>query len=99
MYRKSRVMARLVNSMIMHIMSYVASAASGVVRCTSALDHCSICPRPSMDQHQSTVGSAPEYCRVCMQKRKSLCAEFCSSRAAEETSRIFCIMIEMTNLL
>ena len=96
MYRKSRVMARLVNSMIMHIMSYVAS---GVVLCTYALDHCSICPRPSMDQHQSTVGSAPEYCGVCMHKRKSLCAEFCSSRAAEETSRIFCIMIEMTNLL
>ena len=32
-----------------------------------------------------------------MQKRESLCAEFCSSRAAEEGSGIFWIMIELTN--
>ncbi len=96
---KSRVMSRLVNSIIMQIMSYVISVASGVDLCTSALDHCRICPRPSMRQRQSTVGSAPEYCRVCMQKRKILCAEFCRSRAVEETSGIFWIMIELTNLL
>ncbi len=34
-----------------------------------------------------------------MQKRLSLRAEFCRSGAAEETSRIFWIMIELTNLL
>ena len=96
---KSRVMSRLVNSIIMQIMSYVISTASGVDLCTSALDHCRICLRPSMRQRQSTVGSAPEHCRVCMQKRISLRAELCSSRAAEETSRIFWIMTELTNLL
>lgn len=34
-----------------------------------------------------------------MQKRESLCAVFCSSRAAEEGSGIFRIMIELTNLV
>ncbi len=34
-----------------------------------------------------------------MQKKKSLCAEFCSCRAAEEGSRVFWIMIEFTNFL
>ncbi len=83
----------------MQLMSYVISAASGVDLCSSALDHCSICPRPSMDQRQITVGSAPEYCRVCTQKRKCLCAQFCRSRAAEETSGIFWVMTELTHLL
>jgi len=95
---KSRVVSRLVNSIIIQIMSYVISAASGVDLCTSALGHCGICPRPSMDQRQSIVGSAPEYCRVCMQKKKSLCAQFCRSRAAEKAFGIFWIMIELTNL-
>jgi len=83
----------------MQTMSYVISAASGVDLCTSALDDCSICARPSMDQRQSTVGSAPEYCKVCMQKWISLRAEFYRSRAAEESSGIFWIMLELTNLL
>ncbi len=91
-------MSRLVYSIIMQTMSYVISAASG---CTSALDDCSICARPSMDQRQSTVGSAPEYCKVCMQKWISLRAKFYRSRAADESSGIFWTMlaIELTNLL
>ncbi len=46
-----------------------------------------------------TVASALDDCRVCMQKRTSLDAEFCSSRATEEGSRKLWIMIEFTNLL
>jgi hypothetical protein len=46
-----------------------------------------------------TVGSALDHCSLCMQKKKSLCAEFCSSRPAGEVSGIFWIMIEFTNLL
>ncbi len=46
-----------------------------------------------------TVTSAPDDCRVCMQKRKSLDAEFCGSRAAEEGSRKLWIMIEFSTLL
>ncbi len=60
---------------------------------------CSICPRLSVDQPQSTVDSALDDCRVCMQKKKSQWAEFYSSRAAEEGSGIFWIMIELNNLL
>ncbi len=59
---------------------------------------CRICPRSSVDQPESTVGSAIDYCRVCMQRWKSLCADFCSARAAEEGSGIFWIMIELTDL-
>ncbi len=40
------------------------------------------------DQPQSNVGSALDYCRICMQKR-SLYAEFCSLRVAEEGSGNF----------
>ncbi len=58
---KSRVLSQLVNSIIMQIMSYVISVASGVDLCTSALDHCKICPRPSVRQRQRSVGSAPEH--------------------------------------
>ncbi len=46
-----------------------------------------------------TVASALDDCRVCMQKKKSLDAEFCGSRAAEEGSRKLWIMIEFTNVL
>ena len=46
-----------------------------------------------------TVASALDAYRVCMQKKKSLHAEFCSSRAAEEASRKLWIMIGFTNLL
>ncbi len=45
------------------------------------------------------VASALDDCRVCMQKRKRLDTEFCSSRAAEEASRKVWVMIEFTNLL
>jgi len=44
-----------------------------------------------------TVGSALDDCRVCMQKKNSLCAEFCSSRAAEGASRNFWIMLEFSH--
>ena len=33
-----------------------------------------------------------------MQKKKSLCTEFCSCRAVEEASRIFWMMIELTKI-
>ncbi len=39
-----------------------------------------------------TVGSGLDHCMVCMQKKNSLCAEFCSSRAAEQASEFFWIM-------
>ena len=45
------------------------------------------------------VASALDDCRVCMQKRKRLDTEFCSSRAAEEASRKVWVMIEFTNFL
>ncbi len=41
-----------------------------------------------------TVGSALD---DCMQKKNSLCAEFCSSRAAEGASRNFWIMLEFSH--
>ena len=44
-----------------------------------------------------TVGSALDHCSLCMQKKKSLRAEFCSSRAAEVASRKLWIMIEMSH--
>ena len=44
-----------------------------------------------------TVGSALDDCSLCMQKKKSLCAEFCSSMAAEEASEIFRIMSELSH--
>jgi len=44
-----------------------------------------------------TVGSALDHCSLCMQKKKSLCAEFCSSMAAEVASRKLWIMIELSN--
>jgi len=43
-----------------------------------------------MDQPQMTVASALDDCTVCMQKRKRIDTEFCSSRAAEEASRKVC---------
>ncbi len=43
------------------------SAASGVELCTSALDDCSICARPSIDQRQSTAGTACRRGKVCVQ--------------------------------
>ena len=46
-----------------------------------------------------TVGSALDDCSLCMQKNKSLCAEFCSSMAAEEASEIFWIMSELSHNL
>jgi len=66
------------------------------VSAASALDHCRIRPRSSMDQPQITVASALDDCMVYMQKRKSLDAEFCGSRAAEEGSRKLWIMIDFT---
>ena len=44
-----------------------------------------------------TVASALDDCRVCMQKKNSLCAEFCSSMPAEEASEVFWIMIEFSH--
>ncbi len=52
-----------------------------------------------MDQPQMTVASALDDCGICMQKRKSLDAEFCGSRVAEEGSGKLWILIEFTNLL
>ena len=53
----------------------------------SVVDYCRIRPRSSMDQAQMTVVSGLDDCRVCTQKRKSLDADFCDSRTAEEGSR------------
>lgn len=50
-----------------------------------------------MDQAQISVASGLDDCRVCMQKRKSLDADFFDSRAAEESSRKLWIMIEFSN--
>jgi len=52
-----------------------------------------------MDQALITVASASEHCRVCMQKKHGLCAEFCGSRAAEEASVILWIMTDFKNSL
>jgi len=52
-----------------------------------------------MDLRQMTVASGLDDCRICMQKKNSLCTEICSSTAAEEASDIFCILIEFNNLL
>ena len=52
-----------------------------------------------MDQPQITVTSALDDCDICIQKRKSLDAEFCGSKAVGEASRKLWIMIEFTNLL
>jgi len=43
------------------------------------------------------VASALDHCNFCMQKKKGLCAEFCSSRAVEVASRKLCIMIEFSH--
>ena len=44
-----------------------------------------------------TVASAPQHCKVCMQKKGSLYAEFCGSMAAEQGSKKFWIMIELSH--
>jgi len=38
------------------------------------------------------------YCRVCVQMKKNVHTDICSSEAAEEGFRKLCIMIEFTNL-
>ncbi len=48
--------------------------------------------RLSATPAQSTVDSS-------VQEKKNLRAEFCSSGAAEEGSRVFCIMIEFSDFL
>ena len=63
----------------------------------SSLEYCKIRRRPSVDQAQTSAGSVSEACRVCMQKKKGLCADICSSRAAERASDIFLIMIEFSH--
>jgi len=40
-------------------------------------------------------GSGLEVCRICMQKKKNLCAQFCRPVAAKEASEEFWIMIEL----
>ena len=39
-----------------------------------------------MTQGQIAVGSGLDDCRVGKQKKRSLCAEFCSSRAVEQAN-------------
>ncbi len=46
-----------------------------------------------------TIASALDHCRFCIQKKKSLCTDFYSSRAAEEASEIFWIMSEFSHNL
>ena len=51
-------------------------------------------------QHGANTGNgqmALEYSRICMQKKNSLCPEFCGSSATEEVSFNFCIMIELSH--
>lgn len=43
-----------------------------------------------------TAASALDHCNFYMQKKKGLCAEFCSSGAAELASRKLWIMIELS---
>ncbi len=48
-----------------------------------------------MDQPQMSVASGSDDCSICMQKKNG--TEFCGSRAAEEASEEFWIMIEFSN--
>ncbi len=63
----------------------------------SGLDHLWIRLRPSATQAQSICGSDSELPDVCVHKKNSLCADFCGSRAAEEASGKFYVLIDLSH--
>ncbi len=97
-------MSGLVKRDIIKVMSMTNFLDSALDSAASTLDVCSFYPRCLQLRLRSTAAlpqticnSGSELCRFCVQKRESLRAEFCSSRATEEGSGIFWIMIEFTN--
>ncbi len=50
-----------------------------------------------MTQAQSLCNSDSDICALCMQKKIILCAQICSSGAAEEASENVYVLIELTN--
>ena len=85
--RQNRVVSPLVDSCITQIILVVISADFCPDSAASDLDDCRIRLRLSATQAW-IVGFAPDDCRhcnlslsrVCMQKKSSLCADFCSCR-------------------
>ncbi len=57
---------------------------------------CSVCSRLTVTQAQSVCNSDSELYDLCVQKKNGLRAKICSSRAAEQASRNFWIMLEFS---
>ncbi len=92
-----RTLYGLVNCDIIQIMSMTDPVDSAPDSATCSLDVLQLRLRSTAALPQTICNSGSELCRFCVQKRESLRAEFCSSRATEEGSEIFWIMIEFTN--
>ena len=80
-------------------MIQIISITITIISVTSASEALQLRLRTPATLPHTICNSGLEFCRFCMQKKKSLCAEFCSSRDTEEGTRVFWIIIEFTDVL